>query len=319
MKHAPTNQPQQPKPKQKNQAQYYGSPFTTGYAPFAAKLARETKMPVLAIDYWLAPIGNFSLILGQVGAAVAYLAKPESVPGVPPSAPPPTSIFIAGDSSGGGSALSALVAQASPGGLPNAGAARLAGGVLYSPWINLLCDTPSYATQAYSKHQPEGLVMGDFEFLKGSINKAVTEFQGNAADYYSGDPKTAKLNDPIANPLFAPPDVLARLPPVSIHTGLPEALAAEQAIFAGRAAAAGALVENHIYDAMWHVFVMYSNGCNAGYGRVIFADNAVAATARFFDRVAAGAGAPQQAPRVPCSVVHYEYNGVDTAAGVTCL
>ena len=75
-------------------------------------------MPVLAIDYTLAPVAPYRSILRQVGRATHYLATHEplallagdqSTVSHPHKAPP---LFIVGDSSGGGTALSALVAQA---------------------------------------------------------------------------------------------------------------------------------------------------------------------------------------------------------------
>lgn len=62
------------------------------------------------------------------------------------------------------------------------------------------------------------------------------------------------LQDPLANPLYADPPTLAKLPPVAIHTGIAEMLQGEAAVFAQKAAKAGALVELHLYDGMFHVF-----------------------------------------------------------------
>ena len=56
---------------------YYGSPWTDGYPTLAAKLAKKLGMPVLSIDYTLAPVGHYSKMLRQVGRALKYLAKHE--------------------------------------------------------------------------------------------------------------------------------------------------------------------------------------------------------------------------------------------------
>ena len=134
----------------------YNSPETGSYAPFCAMIAKTTGMPVLAFDYTLAPVGNFSVILAQTGRALHWLATHDpllALRGDPAAARTPLSaapmLFIAGDSSGGGSATSALLAQSSASGLPGAAGAHISGGVLFSPWLNLPCDTPSYVSQVF--------------------------------------------------------------------------------------------------------------------------------------------------------------------------
>ena len=51
-----------------------GSPTSASYAPFCAMIAKTSGLPVLAIDYPLAPVGKFETILEQVGRAVHWLA-----------------------------------------------------------------------------------------------------------------------------------------------------------------------------------------------------------------------------------------------------
>ena len=135
----------------------YNSPETGSYAPFCAMIAKTTGMPVLAFDYTLAPVGNFSVILAQAGHALHWLATHDpllvALRGDAAAATTPLHaapmLFIAGDSSGGGSAASALLAQSSAEGLPNAAGAHISGGVLFSPWLNLPYDTPSYVSQVF--------------------------------------------------------------------------------------------------------------------------------------------------------------------------
>lgn len=143
-----------------------GSPVSASYAPFCAMIAKMSGYPVLAIDYPLAPIGTFETILAEVGKSVHWLATHDPaqlvhmggagglVENADAARTPLESapmLFISGDSSGGGTATSALLAQSSPDGLPNAGAATISGGVLFSPWLNLRCDTPSYVSQVRSE------------------------------------------------------------------------------------------------------------------------------------------------------------------------
>jgi acetyl esterase/lipase len=60
----------------------------------------------------------------------------------------------------------------------------------------------------------------------------------------------------------APTCVLNARPCVlQLHIGLGEVLVAENAIFAQRLSANGGACELHMYDAMWHVFPMYYEGC----------------------------------------------------------
>jgi len=188
-------------------------------------------------------------------------------------------MFIAGDSSGGGSATAALLAQSS-GGLPGAGGATLSGGVLYSPWLNLPCDTPSYVSQIFKledvptaperskvKCQVPGLktdvpevevaIGGDVAF-PGYPHSVSASFASNG-EMYAGS--AALTRDPVASPMRALGSTLAKMPPVQIHIGLGELLISENVIFATKMAGAGAACELHSYDQMWHVFTMYYEGC----------------------------------------------------------
>lgn len=317
-----------------------GSPTSQSYAPFCAMIATKSGMPVLAIDYTLAPLGNFSRILRQLGAAVHWLATHDPtriVAGesaadahVPPESAP--LLFIAGDSSGGGSATSALLAQASPGGLPGARGARLSGGVLFSPWFNLRCDTPSYVSQIYkletrpvdraheaagcllhglsSNHTAKVAIGGDVAFTDYPYTLA-TRFAQNG-ELYAGD--AAMTTDPIASPTHALAETLAKMPPVQIHVGLSEVLVSENVIFATKMAAAGAACELHTYDAMWHVFSMYYEGCeHPQIQELLFAYSSLNMTAAFLQALAKGE-LPWTHNGIPYTLTHYEYpRGVDTA------
>lgn len=314
-----------------------GSPDSASYAPFCAMIAKTTGMPVLAIDYTLAPVGNFSVILSQIGHATHWLATHnpiEVIAGRPEARPlaaaPP--LFIAGDSSGGGSATSALLAQAS-GSLPGAKGAVFAGGVLFSPWLNLPCDTPSYVSQIFKKEtmptRPEHIVEhcelpgltqhkarvsigGDVAFA-GYPASLSASFARNG-ETYVGNP--ALVHDPLASPMSATRAHLANMVPLQLHVGLGEVLAAENAIFATKMAEAGAACELHSYDAMWHVFSMYYEGCeHPKISKLLFAYSSLNLTASFFRRLAAANGQVHwQQNGAPYSWTHYEYpRGVDSA------
>jgi acetyl esterase/lipase len=223
---------------------WYGSPWTYSYPTFAARLAKKLGMPILTIDYTLAPVGNFTRIIRQVGRAVNYLARHEPLNLLardmtttnPASAAPP--LFIMGDSSGAGTVISALVAQASRRGLPGAGQAVLSGAVVYSPWVNLLSSSPTYLSNAYGVHEAGNYPLGDLAFGFGGIEDYVQDSQENARDYMGG----RSLKGPIANPFFAPSRWLKRLAPIVFHVGQPELLLSDSAILANRIAHSGGSV-----------------------------------------------------------------------------
>lgn len=113
--------------------------------------------------------------------------------------------------------------QADPShGLPNARGAVLSGGVLFSPWLNLRCDTPTYVSQLFWRSQPAGLYLGDVAFGSGTPAASKASFQDNAHKYTGAG---LALTHPVASPSFAPRHVLRHLPPVQIHVGMPEVLA----------------------------------------------------------------------------------------------
>ena len=292
---------------------YYGSPWTDGYPTFAAKLAKKLQMPVLVIDYTLAPVGHFRKIIGQVGSAVNYLARHE--PGdllagdfhtkSPPSSAPP--LFIVGDSSGGGTAVSALVAQASPRGLRGAGGAKLSGGVVYSPWINLVSNSPTYVSNLYGVHDQDRFRLGDIAFGMYDVESSLSSDQNNAQDYLGRKPLTNR----IANPFFAKDQWLAKLAPIAFHVGAPEELLSDSSILASRIARQGGSVELHQYDGMWHDFPMYADGCGSGES-VVLAKSALSATRNFLTRLSHRK--PVRCGNTPCYYGHFEYpQGHDTA------
>lgn len=152
-------------------------------------------------------------------------------------------------------------------------------------------------------------LLGDISFpLPPSINTAVFLPNGQA---YAGN---RSVYDPLANPLFTPLRTLHRLPPLQIHTGLPEVLASESAIFATRLAAAGGAVELHLYEGMWHVFPQYFEGCTEGGETLLLAQVALNRTAHFLRSVSLSGSPPFDLNGAPYTVLHYEYpQGHDTA------
>lgn len=321
----------------------YGSPTTTGYAPFCARIAGYTGYPVLAIDYTLSPVADVAEIMEQIGMAAKYLAthgvKLTAVEGerpkleVFPTSGKPPPLFLMGDSSGAGSVVGAMVAQArgdsdpNEDGLSGADGARIAAGVALSPWLDLSCTTPTYFTNSYSEVGPHSAPFarnGDVVF-RGFPRTVAQEYQIGAASDYTGNGKIS-LDNYVASPSATPSSVLEYLPPLTLHYGMPELLAGEIKMFAGKAAAAGASVVLEGYDSMWHVFQMYYHGCAPPPRTeevLLMADVSLRRITAFLkanERYLLGDDRPSFMTPTgsPFAVMHYEYPpGKDSAEGVT--
>ena len=201
--------------------------------------------------------------------------------------------------------------------------------MIYSPWLNLACDTPTYVSEAFREirevHELEascGLSAhrlgsalhraGDIAFTQlPAANSA--SFRANGAAY--AGPRRS-VYDEVANPLYASREVLQRVPPIQIHTAISEVLSAESAILATKLAAVGGAAELHLYDGMWHDFPMYYGGCDAGHnGSLLFAHVALNRTAAFLQHVGAHGVAPFAQTGAPTTLLHYEYpEGHDSAS-----
>ncbi|CAE8589465.1 unnamed protein product [Polarella glacialis] len=247
----------------------YGSPFSLGYDALASKLAMLTGAVVMVPDYPLLPIGNYSTILDAAIHALQWLATLASVNGLScglSEASPP--MFLAGDSSGGGSALSLLLhLMKDPELLPIA--TRVSGGIFWSPWTNLMCNTPDYFANVYSKSVAQlggkrvQVRSGDIIFT-GSADDNSADFRENALEYLGQAHQM--LTDPVASPYFAGDEELAAmLPPLYFAVGAEESILGDSVIFAQKAAVHGTAVRVDVFHGMWHVFPMYSEGCGCGH------------------------------------------------------
>mmetsp|Transcript_6989 Transcript_6989/g.19810 ORF Transcript_6989/g.19810 Transcript_6989/m.19810 type:complete len:492 (-) Transcript_6989:94-1569(-) len=233
------------------------SPFTSGYNVLASKLAKLSGAVVLAIDYPLVPVGNYSAILHAGLQALEWLSMhgPDGQD-CPMSMHAP--LFIGGDSSGGGSALSVLFEAQSRRELRKA----VAGAFAWSPWTNLMCDTPTYWSNSFSmipNMTSEALAArGDIIFTDPPT-KGSRQYYEDAVRYLAGQKHL--LKDPVASPYFASDDQLSRLPPLYLTVGGAELLKGDSGIIGERALQRGAPVVVDIFDGMWHDFPMYSEGC----------------------------------------------------------
>jgi acetyl esterase/lipase len=285
----------------------YGSPSTASYGPFAARLAESTCLPLLSIDYSLAPIGDAPSILKQVQKALQWMGTHDEY-GEPYPEDVEVDVIIAGDSSGGGTAMSTLVAnQESKKGSPapswwsnesenndsdkddcpwfSTGNVDLVGGILFSPWLNLKSNTPTYFSNApcyreLTKEDAEDgcplereeslpqydVITGDLTYgsaadfpLEFVLNCVVIDNgreqlnYGSSLAYLGND--TSLLSEPIFN-IDAGKD-FSGIPKMQIHTSLTEVLAAESSILSDQLPES----ELHLYNGMWHDFATYFSGC----------------------------------------------------------
>jgi monoterpene epsilon-lactone hydrolase len=186
---------------------------------WVARLVRATKMRALAINYRLAPEHPYPAALDDATTAYLWLLKE----GVEPSR-----IILAGDSAGGGLALSTLV------GLRDAGHPLPAGAVCISPWTDLALTGDSI--QCKAQIDPI-LSPGDLDMYAG---------------YYAGEHERTW---PLLSPLYAD---LQGLPPLLIQVGTDEILLDDAVRCAGKARKTGVDVTLETWDGMFHVFQMFS-------------------------------------------------------------
>jgi acetyl esterase/lipase len=197
----------------------HGGGFTSGscktHRHLAAQLAQASLLPILLVDYPLAPEHPFPAAVNDtVGVYQALLASGRA----------PSQLVVGGDSAGGGLAMSVLLA------LRAANIPQPAAAVLISPWADLTMSGESIGSRA------------DLEplTLPSELFACASQYIG------TGDP-----GDPLASAVFAD---LAGLPPLMIHVGDHELLLSDSVRLAENARAAGVEVELVVWEEMWHVF-----------------------------------------------------------------
>lgn len=136
----------------------------------------------------------------------------------------PQKLIIAGDSAGGGLALSTALR------IKKLGLPAPAGLVLYSPWVDLSLSGRSVITHAHR----DAMLKPDWVRW--------------CADQYRGD---LAADDPRCSPLF---DDLSDLPPVLIHAGSEEILLSDSERLAHKLGKSGVQVDYKVFDGVGHVF-----------------------------------------------------------------
>ncbi len=198
----------------------HGGSYTGGssrsHRELAARIARAAAARGLVLDYRRAPEDPYPAALDDALAAYRWLIGDQGVD--------PRDLSVAGDSAGGGLALSLLHA------LREAGDPLPSSFALLSPWLDLVGTGDSWAERV--DREP----MLDVERLR------------EAGRSYAGRLDPA---DPRVSPLHGDP---AELPPVLVQVGTDEILFDDSTRFADRARLAGVDVELEVVDGAFHVF-----------------------------------------------------------------
>jgi monoterpene epsilon-lactone hydrolase len=186
------------------------------HGPLAARLGRATGRRVFLPEYRLAPEHPFPAAVDDAFTAWRWLVTDGGVD--------PTAVVAAGDSAGGGLALTLLQT------LRDVGQALPAGVVLISPFLDLTASGASLAERA--------------ELDPIFTSDAIRRF---AAAYLDG----ADAHNPAASPLLGSQ---AGLPPLLIQVGGAEVLLSDSERLARVAADAGVAVTLHVADGLPHVY-----------------------------------------------------------------
>ncbi|WP_210240471.1 alpha/beta hydrolase [Mesorhizobium comanense] len=188
-----------------------------GHRNFVSQIVQRAGAPAFIPDYRLAPEHAFPAAVDDALDVFTGLGKMGY-----------EAIAVAGDSAGGGLALS-LLALAAATARKGAGAMPRCA-VLMSPWTDLALAGGSMLTRA----QADPLVK------RAELKKA--------ADLYLRD---ADPTDPRASPLYQP---LGGLPPLLVHVGDDEILLDDSRRVVEAASSAGGQAALHIWEGMTHVF-----------------------------------------------------------------
>jgi acetyl esterase len=219
-------------------------------------------MPVLSIDYRLAPEHKHPAPIEDALDALRWLSK--NGPAGPRKA---RKIFIAGDSSGGGLALSVLLAAQRGVSATDIGTGwspvQVDGGVLICPLTDLSYDFTRSSPAADGKVNSYVTRLWDCTSRTG--DPVYRETLGYEADResrttwirnYTGE--DADLQDEFYSPHYA--DSFAGLPPCLV-LGADEDLTVDDAVdFAAKASADGVETDLIVWPGMWHDWLMYCEG-----------------------------------------------------------
>ncbi len=212
---------------------------TVSHLDLMQRLSIEAKACVLAVSYRKLPDHCFPAPVEDTVAAYRWLLSQGLRAG---------RIALAGDSAGGGLAISAMLAAREVG-LPLPCAA-----VVMSPWTDMEASGASFVTQAAA----------DPMHSRKMILALAKSYLGQNGD----------ARDPLASPLRGD---FQGLPPLLIQCGGRETVLDDFTALAARARAAGVDAVLEIYEPMIHVFQMFAE-------ELAEARTALALAGRFLDR-----------------------------------
>lgn len=202
---------------------FHGGGYVIGsiasHREMAASLAASAGCAALIVDYRLAPEHAFPAALQDALASYRWLLSKGFDPG---------SIVLAGDSAGGGLAVSLMTS------LRDSGEPLPAAAVLLSPWTDLAMTGESIRTKAGR----------DPRLHESELRRW--------ADWYRG---TADSKHPLISPQYGD---LTGLPPIYIQVGTAEMLLDDARRLAEKARACGVSMKYDEWEGMFHVFQVFA-------------------------------------------------------------
>ena len=200
----------------------YGSAVT--HRRLCEDIAAAGRCAVLNLDYRLAPEHPFPAAVEDAVAGLRFIGE-----NGPHGAAAARSVFVAGDSAGGGLTLATLLAARDQG-LNQPDAA-----IAISAWTDLA-------------------ITGDYVTARGEADPLESDtsmLEELASQYLDG----SNPADPLASPLFAD---YAGLPPLLMQVGNAEMLLSDTTRAAERARCAGVDVIEEVWDEMFHVWHQFA-------------------------------------------------------------
>ncbi|WP_097459337.1 alpha/beta hydrolase [Mangrovitalea sediminis] len=198
---------------------FHGGGYVIGsnrtHLELAGRLAQAARAQVMMLEYRLAPENPFPAALEDAVAAYRYLLDRRV---------DASRIVLAGDSAGGGLAISAAMR------LRDQGFPGPAGVVAMSPWLDLTCEQ---AANSPARARDPLISAQRIRYL---------------ARQYAGE---HPLDHPGVSPFFGN---IAGLPPLLVQVGADEALSAECEAFAVRARGEGVEMDLQVWPEMFHVW-----------------------------------------------------------------
>ncbi len=201
----------------------HGGGYVTGsvisHRGMAANLSRTSGCRVLTIDYRLAPENKHPAQVQDAHTAYRWMLN---------GGADPSTLFVAGDSAGGGLTVATLLS------IRDAGDRMAAGGICISPWVDMDGTGESMKTKA-------GI---DPMVSREGLEEMATYFLGGC-----------DRRDPLAAPLHAD---LSGLPPLLLIVGTAEVLLDDAVRLHEKAQDAGVNSTLEIWDDMIHIWPWFA-------------------------------------------------------------